>query len=155
MNTLPDLHLPLLPSRLERCWRIGLHGLVVPAPLGSGLPLWLGVLFSLGLLGLALREIRRPPGRPARTLTLSQQGQAGNAESISLQRETGPDWQGHLQGRPFVHPWLIVLPLRGEAGDRLRLVLWPDSAHPDHLRQLRVRLHYLAAASGKASPPRQ
>jgi hypothetical protein len=155
MTTLPDLRLPLLPSRLERCWRIGLHGLVVPAPLGSGLPLWLAVLCSLGLLGLALREIRRPPNRPARAQGLTLQGQTGHAGSISLQRETGPDWQGHLQGRPFVHPWLIVLPLRGETGERLRLVLWPDSAHPDHLRQLRVRLHYLAAASGKAPTPRQ
>jgi toxin CptA len=48
-------------------------------------------------------------------------------------------------------PWLVVVPLRFGDGERLRLVLLPDSADADDLRRLRMVLRWRAGQAAIAA----
>ncbi len=51
----------------------------------------------------------------------------------------GNEHAARLQRGAFVHPWLVVVPLKWAHG-RTRVAIFPDAAAADTLRHLRVRL---------------
>lgn len=133
MSSAPDLHIALRASSIERRFYYGLHGFVVPLPWLADLPVWLKLALSFVLLLFALRYLRAKQ-RPYSEMHFV-------AEDIRLQGLAGEVSCRLLPGS-FVHTWLIVLRLRDERGRRFPLVIWPDAAHVDDLRRLRVRLQW-------------
>lgn len=125
------LRLELRPSRRLRRWLLAVHGAVaIVVPL---LPPWLGLaVLSAGgaSAALAWRALaRRPP-------LLLWHGD-GRWELAS----DGGDTAAVLARPPFVHPQLVVLPLRSAHGGPIRpVVVLPDMLDITAFRRLRVRL---------------
>jgi hypothetical protein len=145
----PTLSLELRPSRRLQLGLGLAHAGALALLLLVDLPPWL-CLPGAGLVVASLwRELVRA-GFPDRALPID----ALIWESAGrwwLRTAHGRSEQGWLLPDSFVHPQLVVLGFRTAAGRR-RVVILPDMAHPEALRQLRVRLRLQGAASA-AGPP--
>lgn len=59
-----------------------------------------------------------------------------------LESFAGFRFEGDLQGRGFVHPWLVILRFRfSDIPGYCSVVLFPDSLDRETMRRLRVRLN--------------
>lgn len=75
-----------------------------------------------------------------------------SVESLTCQEDGLVKWtvgeeeyEGVIHGNSLVHPVLITLTLTpSEEGAVCRVVMWPDSAAAEQLRQLRVWLRWCA-----------
>ncbi|WP_028455119.1 hypothetical protein [Chitinilyticum litopenaei] len=135
---LPELH--RRASRWERGVWLASHALAL---LGcSVLPVWLAITASLGLL--LHGWLCRPWRTGWRALAMTPDGVLVHAAGTAARTLS-------IQPDSRVLAGLIVLSLRDQRGS-LRLVLWPDSAAPDLLRQWRVWLLWEWRARGAATP---
>ncbi|WP_136246901.1 hypothetical protein [Halomonas borealis] len=111
----------------------GLAALGVVVVLARHAPGW-ATLLAAGLLVAVVADAarRRPQG------VLRCEPREGAAPLATWRGEVGMAWQDMPLRCDYLGPWLIGLRLAER-----RLWLWPDSADPEALRQLRKVLHSL------------
>lgn len=124
--------MPIQCSRLAKWWLWGWHGLAAGVTLLLPFPWW-------GLLGLIAGSLY---WRLLRDPYWFTQLQALADGRVLLTWASGEQDEATIVAGGLVTPWLIVLPLHCEQGKRLRLLLWPDSAPAEILRQWRVWLRW-------------
>lgn len=131
------LRIAINPSRYLLAFIVGTHGLVIVVIWLIALPWLISAALSVAIVVSLLISVYRHVWRGERVLTLTE-----------------GRWQLHSNGRVvnvvpragyFVTPWLIILPLDREpkrltSPNSMALVLLPDSADMNELRQLRVIL---------------
>ncbi|MBE9609822.1 protein YgfX [Chitinilyticum piscinae] len=133
--------LVLRPSRQARYWWLAAHLLALASLLAvpAGWPLTLLPLIAVH--GLLTAPQRLPPYR----LRVTQDGvllvTPGRGEECCA-----------VLGSSLVQPPWLVLVLQPARGKRVRLVLWPDSASAEVLRQWRVWLLWSVAGAGGYPP---
>lgn len=124
------LELTLRPSRVQAIVLATGLALAAGAVLLASLsqPAKAALLF---LMGLAVWRVLQKS--PIAALRISQSGEA----FVRM----NDDWlNAEITGQPVATPWLVLLRLKLENGDKLSLHLWPDSADTNQLRRLRVWL---------------
>lgn len=146
MQHFPSLRVNVRPSRLLLIGGSGSHGLAGFAVLVAGLPLWLKIGWIIGI-GLALAGfIRRYGDRDGR-------GFIAHIELLDgrwrLTTGNGGRYRGQLTGG-YAHPQCLILNFRLDNGRSRALMLLPDAADPDALRQLRV---WLRTQRDEPEPP--
>ena len=125
----------LCGSRGLAVWLTAVYGGAILAAWGSALPAGVAAVFSVLAAAGFLRDLRRHALRTARDAVTWLE--IGPKPGVGL---AGGQVQAlRLRARPFVHPWLVILPL--EAAEGPRSVLIPAdslSARADHkaLRRL-------------------
>jgi hypothetical protein len=138
---LPVLWVAVRPSRILT-WLIGCgHAMAAGAVLAALPQAHLRVLAGLALLASALRAIARHALLRDRhaVAALELHGEAG----CTLVQRDGTRAAAQVLGSSYVTRALTVLHLRQESRRRLRyVVLMSDSAAPETLRRLRVRLRW-------------
>ncbi|MDT8895683.1 hypothetical protein RSO41_13580 [Halomonas sp. I1] len=122
----PPIILPIAVSRLSVGLHVGL-GVGVIGVLGWWAPAWLAVSSALIVTGVLARVLR---GMPYGELCLMPRDGAPPAWGW---RDSPHDGWREIDLRcDYLGPWLI-----GLRGDRKRFWLWPDSAEPARLREVR------------------
>ena len=125
--------MPLRPSAMVRHGWVWVHlvvaGLAVAAAAHA---VW--ALAALSAVGLSAWRSSCRARRAAPWCHLSWQ-----ADELCLMDHAG-EQAGLLRSAPLITPWLILLDWQGPRG-RERLALFGDSAAPEDLRRLRVRLN--------------
>lgn len=134
------LTVDLQPSRLARHWAIIAHGLVFAAVLFLNFPPWYLAAYTLVILASLWWCWRKIPMPSVETLECREDG------SIAWVVD-GDQRVGHIQANTLIHPVITAVTLKGVEGEVVRVVLWPDSAPAEQLRQLRVWLRWGEAAS--------
>ena len=130
-----------VPIRLSRWLLAGLsltHAGAILVLWPVALPLWIKwiLLVMIGTgFGYSMRRHLFFSGDGPLELLLNCEDEwfitTGKGETCELQLLTGY----------YVHPWLVVLPFRGDAGKHT-VILTPDMIDADVFRRLRVRLRY-------------
>lgn len=126
------------PSRIFAGGLVGAHGLALLAAWVS-LSGWVHMLVAFGVCLSALgclAEALQWSGRAAVALELRADGRARWRDRKGL-------WHESLLGNDhFLSPVLMVVGLLTGGRSRKRIVLFSDSAAPEELRRLRVRLQW-------------
>jgi hypothetical protein len=131
---MPPVEVRIRISRLQRTLLLAFFALAA-ATFGAGemglMVQAVAFCFLLGYLRLAW-QVARPAIECIRA----------DGEGCAIYRDEA--WHAvQVQPESVVWPWLIVLHAREQRnGARLRVVLWPDSAHPEQLRRLRAWLRW-------------
>jgi membrane-bound toxin of toxin-antitoxin system len=143
----PSLRMELKPSLLLAGSLAAVHLLAVAAA-AAALGGWALLLVAAGVVlsgALTVTDALHGTARSVRALELHADGRCAWRDGAGRWRE------GRLHGRRFIAPGLIVLGLEGSAGRRW-IVLLPDASDRDHLRRLRVWLHWRADATHGDAP---
>ncbi len=143
MKSTPALHIQLAKSRIEKILLILMCLFAMAMPWLTGLVLWLRLCAAALVFCVAGWEWWRQLGRPLPSLRLHIDGLWG------IDFGEGEVDASLLPGA-LCTAVLIVMPLKLADGKVLRLVLWPDSASADQLRQLRSWLRWGSEATAKA-----
>lgn len=116
----------------------GAHALALAAVLGLPAHGLLRAALAVGVVASAVFYLRRDALLRLPVSIVKAVLDGGGLWHLSLR--DGQELEARLEPGAFVQPYLIALTFRVGARRRRSLVLWPDSASPDALRQLRVRL---------------
>ncbi|WP_275288283.1 hypothetical protein [Halomonas elongata] len=125
----PPIILPIAVSKLSMGLHAGLGSGVIGV-LGWWTPTWLAASGALVVIGVLARAARCAPRGELR-LTLRDSA----PPTWSWRDGRHDDWRDIDLRCDYLGPWLI-----GLRGDRRRFWLWPDSADPARLRELRRAL---------------
>lgn len=148
------LRLELRPSRRFATGMVLVHAAAALMPWSLPVHPALAFLGSVAVLAAAARVWWLHLGGPAAIVSVLWDGE----DVWHFRRRDGGIERGRLLPQAYLHPALMVLCCALEAGELRRrpvwmrlafgsrrvLVLAPDSADPDGLRRLRVRLRLLA-----------
>lgn len=137
MPSAPAIRLELRRSRWPTALLIGALVAGSLSLLLAGWSLWLRLLVLIAWLSFAGTLLWHRGRQPAVAAIAWRADGSWWLESAGAAKPTAME----LAGFRIVGP-LLALQLRASAGDRQRveLSLWPDSADPDDLRRLRMRL---------------
>lgn len=127
-------YISLKPSRIARYLHLTVTLLALFALVSSGLLWWLKIILA-GLLVVSGWQWWRDRCMPVQAIACAD----GQWRVWTSCGETHVE----LTLAPLVLSWLVVLQWRApHNGKRYGLALWPDSAHQDDLRKLRVFLRF-------------
>lgn len=135
----------LKPSRLLGLLQLGGVALAVGATLMADLPVAVQWVLGIAVCGWGVWAWGQ--SRCIEALRLTADGQ------VQCRDEQGEWREVEVLGDSFVSPVLMVLRYRTPAGRVRVLTLFPDSAHADDLRRLRVSLRWARHTRSDTSFP--
>ena len=136
MHRFPVLRVDVRPSRLLLIGSSSGHVLAGVAVVVAGIPLWLKIGWIVGIAVALVGFLRRYGDREGPGFIAGIELLDGRWR---LETGDGRIHRGQLTGG-YAHPQLLILNFRLESGRRRALMLLPDAADPDALRELRVWL---------------
>jgi hypothetical protein len=131
------LHIKLRPSRLLALTLLVMHGGALALLPAVALPLWLALAVGFAVVGSMVHTLN--------TYALLRSKRSvvhliwEDEDRWTLLQAGGTTHEGDLRPGGYVHPQLVVLNFRTDAGRRA-VVLLRDSVDPTTFRRLRARL---------------
>ena len=136
MHRFPVLRVDMRPSRLLLIGSSSGHVLAGVAVVVAGIPLWLKIGWIVGIAVALVGFLRRYGDREGPGFIAGIELLDGRWR---LETGDGRIHRGQLTGG-YAHPQLLILNFRLESGRHRALMLLPDAADPEALRELRVWL---------------